>query len=90
MSRKDDMKSDLYAQLSQATRTVIDGFGEAEVISPEVVSDAVYQEMDPEGESPAPVAFGFSLEIRQIARGILRRSFDPVKRAETLQGDAFS
>ena len=89
MSRESDRDAGQYEQLSGIVRKAIDGYGEAEVISPEVIGNQVLQVMDPESDAPILVSYGCSLEIRQIARGILRRSFDPVKKVEEEQADAF-
>lgn len=58
---------------NEKTRTVID---------PVWVADVAIKKMDPEGRSPLLITLAATLELRQLARMLLRKYFAPVEDTE--------
>ena len=54
-------------------------------IDPESVAAGVYDKLDPEHVAPTDVHHLAELELRQIARSCLRKTFDPEARAQEAQ-----
>ena len=51
------------------------------VINPAWVADEAIKELDPENKSPHLVRIAAVLQLRQLARPLLRKQFDPTKPA---------
>lgn len=47
-------------------------------ISPALVAKCAMDILDPDNITPSTVAYAANLELRQVARKILRRAFDPI------------
>ena len=47
-------------------------------IQPALLASRAMKEIDPSGSSPPLVAWAANLELRQLGRGLLRKSFDPI------------
>jgi hypothetical protein len=61
----------------------------AHSVSPELLADTAYRNLDPDEVSPPLVAWACVLELRQMARQLLRRTYDGAQ-DEAGQGDLFT
>jgi hypothetical protein len=64
-------------KLAEVVGRVIELRGAAVSISPSWVATEAMQQLDPEREAPSLVYAGCNLQLRQIARGILRKKYQP-------------
>ena len=86
MSKKNSQTNRLYEAVSICIEKVS---GEVE-ISPEMVAMCALKELDPDQSAPILVTWGCNLELRQIARQVLRKTFDPLEREDHIdQGSLF-
>lgn len=63
-------------ELTNEVRKAVLAYGPEDPVSPEIISDAVIRGIDPDDDAPTLVRWGCILELRQIARGVLRRTYD--------------
>lgn len=83
------MGNPLTDQLTETVRKCVnDHFGDVE-ISPASIASCAFPELDPDGLSPETVKWGCLLELRGIARGVLRNEFDPIESEEPRQHPLF-
>lgn len=64
-------------KLAEVVGRVIELRGDAVSISPTWVATEAMQQLDPERDAPSLVYAGCNLHLRQLARGILRKKFQP-------------
>jgi len=57
-------------------------------ISAEWLASSALKDLDPEDEAPTLVSFGCNLQLRQMARDLLRKTYDPIA-AESPQSEMF-
>lgn len=82
---------DFNDKLSNYINTAIDSHCGEISISPSFIAQKVIAAIDPQGTSQPLVTYGFNLQIRAVARGILRHAFDPLSNEQnTLQAEMFT
>ena len=66
-------------QLTDLLKDIIYKERTKSVISPAWVADEAIKKIDPENKSPFLVRIAAILHLRQLARPLLRKQFDPTK-----------
>lgn len=71
---QDSLTTKLHDTLAECLEQV-----EQEVeISPELLAHCAMKVLDPKGKAPSLVEWAANLELRQLARALLRKTFDPL------------
>ncbi len=83
------MGNPLTDQLTESVNECINNYAGDVEISPASVALCAYGLLDPEGVSPQVVQWGCNLELRALARAVLRKNFDPVDADEPRQHQLF-
>lgn len=81
--------ADLGNQLNEILRECISNFESDAPLSPAVLAMMAMKRLDEGGVAPVLVAYSSNLNLRQMARNILRREFDPIEKAESGQVEMF-
>lgn len=84
------MTDSLHNQLTEILRECITQFDSDIAISPAILASQAMKMMDDGGVSPVLVAYSSNMNLRQIARKLLRREFDPVYEDDSGQSEMFT
>jgi len=82
-------KNPLSAQLQEVVSSCILKYSGDIEVSPASIATCAYPELDPENVSPVTVQWGCVLQLRAIAREVLRGEFDPIAEGNSGQGEMF-
>ena len=84
------MAENLSSKLEETLKECLTQIDTGVPVSPALLASCAIKKLDPEGQSPVLVAWGCNLELRQMARGLLRREYDPEREAiDPLQVEMF-
>jgi hypothetical protein len=84
------MTDALTAQLEETLNICLKQIEDEIEISPAFLSDCAMKRLDAFNRAPVLVKWGCSLQLRQLARGILRGAFDPMSdESKASQSDMF-
>lgn len=72
------MGDSLSNQLADVVRACIADVNEDREVSPALLASKAMARLDPDSISPPLVQWGCNLELRQIARKLLQREYDPI------------
>jgi hypothetical protein len=74
--------------LLQVLRAALVSYNDDDAVSAISLADEAMKQIDPDGKSPSLVAFGCSLAPRQMARSLLRKTYEE-REEHSIQEDLF-
>lgn len=76
------MKNSITEQLTNCLKGCLSAYGESDDVSPEVLAACAIKKLDPDQKAPPAIEWGCNLELREMSRKLLRRTYGPGRKEE--------